>query len=100
MHGAHAAPHTPPGCPLAMSDLALRFTGHGCSALPANYADTVYFMEGADGTLYSGWADGHQGQLEVECRGPGASTGWSIFNGSSPRDLRLVDHGTKKKLRR
>ena len=27
-------------------------------------------------------------------RGPEARTGWAIFNGSSPRDLRLLDHGT------
>ena len=87
----NAIPH---GCPLAKSPLALRFTGHGCSAVADNSADTVYFMEGANGTLYTGWADGHQGKLEVACSGPSASTGWSIFNGSSPRDLRLVDHGT------
>lgn len=91
---AATAAATPPGCPLAQSGLELRFTGHGCSAVPDNSADTVYFMEGRDGTLYSGWADGHQGQLEVACSGPSASTGWAIFNGSSPRDLRLVDHGT------
>ena len=66
-HPIHVFRHAPPGCPLAVSDLALRFTGHGCSALPANSADTVYFMEGADGNLYSGWADGRQGQLQVEC---------------------------------
>ena len=51
-------------------------------------------MTGADGSLYTGWADGHQGPLVVECRGPDAKTGWAVFNGTSPRDLRLVDHGT------
>lgn len=78
---------------MVQSELALQFTGHGCSALPENAADTVYFMEGEDGHLYTGWADGHQGPIEVACSGPGAKTGWSLFKGSTPRDLRLIDHG-------
>ena len=85
---------TPPGCPLAQSKLGLRFTGTGCSALEENSADTVYFMEGADGNLYTSFADGKQGNLSVWCSGPQATTGWALFNGSTPRDLRLLDHGS------
>lgn len=32
--------------------------------------------------------------MSVGCSGPDAKTGWSIFNGSSPRDLRLESHGS------
>ena len=85
---------TPTGCPLKQSALSLRFTGHGCSADKENSADTVYFTEGRDGTLFTGWADGHQGPVEVQCRGPQGRVGWSLFNGTSPRDLRLIDHGS------
>jgi alpha-L-arabinofuranosidase len=84
---------TSDGCPLEGSELSLRFTGHGCSATAEFSADTVYMMEGADGELYTMWADGKQGDIAVRCSGPGATTGWAVFNGTTPRDLRLLDHG-------